>query len=629
MQDKAIVHLGKLKLLEMGDKKPYELFIQNMFPEKDNYDMILAVFELKSEEDNLICTFEKVDIDKVNKRNFEKYAYRKGSARGGDITFTTKFGDIEKKFRTLVDNQFKNLNERLTLTTLGKEFNIFNSVYQFLLQKENFEAVKSALSTIYESLGKEQKLTSGLSLMFVIDGEEKYLADFEIIQQILYSSGTEEKSEKYDVKSEGKNAICSICLEKKETLHGFASPFKYATVDKPGMVSGFFNQKSNWKNYPICIDCSLSFELGRAYITNNLSSYFYGNPFYMIPKVLISKDLQNLVKASKRIKEIYDNLSENSQKIRRREEYIWEMIATDEDYFNLNLLFYEENPTTKAIKIKLMLEEIVPSRFKKLFVDVPQVINSNPLYLNSYTIKKEPQNLTFSFGLLKTFFSDSFLDIVQKVFMLHKISSETLYAKFMQVIRENYNKSQTSDGYVEIPYLTVLKTHLVIAYLQKIKIIEYNHNFNVNITMESTEEITKDEKESGFNPIKIQEFLTKNQGFLDSNAKIGVFMLGVFIQHVLNVQYFKLNKSSPFEKKLKGYNLNAPYLQNIYYEALGKLSQYDSTPPPKMMNFVNEYYVLNVHQIQKMSNNEVSFYFVAGIQFSNQFKFPKSEETKK
>lgn len=629
MQDKAIVQLGKLKLLEMGDKKPYELFIQNMFPEKDNYDMILAVFELKSQEDKLICTFEKVDIEKVNKRNFEKYAYRKGSARGGDITFTTKFGDIEKKFRTLVENQFKNLIERLTLTTLGKEFNIFNSVYQFLLQKENFEAVKSELSVIFESLGKEQKLTSGLSLIFIIDGEEKYLAEFEIIQQILYASGTEEKSEKYDVKSEGKNAVCSICLEKKETLHGFASPFKYATVDKPGMVSGFFNQKSNWKNYPICTDCSLSFELGRAYITNNLSSYFYGNPFYMIPKVLISKDLQNLDKASKRIKEIYDNLSENSQKIRQREEYIWEIIATDEDYFNLNLLFYEENPTTKAIKIKLMLEEIVPSRFKKLFVDVPQVINSNPLYLNSYTIKKEPQNLNFSFGLLKTFFSDSFLDIVQKVFMLHKISSEALYAKFMQVIRENYNKSQTSDGYVEMTYLTILKAHLIIAYLQEIKVIEYNYNFNVNITMESTEELTKDEKESGFDPIKIQTFIAKNKGFLDSDAKIGVFMLGVFIQHVLNVQYFKLNKSSPFEKKLKGYNLNAPYLQNIYYEALGKLSQYDSTPPPKMMNFVNEYYVLNVHQIQKMSNNEISFYFVAGIQFSNQFKFPKSEETKK
>ena len=125
--------------------------------------------------------------------------------------------------------------------------------------------VKKELSNFYNGLSKEDKNTTGLSLMLVIDGEEKYLSDFEIIQQILTSSGTEEKSEKYNIKSEGADAICSVCL-KKTKLHGFASPFKYATVDKPGMVSGFFKQANNWKNYPICTDCSLEFELGRTYV---------------------------------------------------------------------------------------------------------------------------------------------------------------------------------------------------------------------------------------------------------------------------------------------------------------------------------------------------------------------------
>ena len=100
MQDKAFVQIGKLALKEMGDKEPYELFIQNMFPDKANYKMIVAVFELNTSDDQLICSFRNVDPQNVSIQNFQKYAYRKGPARGGDVTFTTKFGDIDKKFRT-------------------------------------------------------------------------------------------------------------------------------------------------------------------------------------------------------------------------------------------------------------------------------------------------------------------------------------------------------------------------------------------------------------------------------------------------------------------------------------------------------------------------------------------------
>ena len=39
MQDKAFVQIGKLALKEMGNKEPYELFIQNMFLEKENYNL--------------------------------------------------------------------------------------------------------------------------------------------------------------------------------------------------------------------------------------------------------------------------------------------------------------------------------------------------------------------------------------------------------------------------------------------------------------------------------------------------------------------------------------------------------------------------------------------------------------
>jgi len=613
MQDKAFVQIGKLVLKEMGNKEPYELFIQNMFPEKANYKMIVAVFEVNTEDDQLICAFKNIDPQNVSIQNYQKYAYRKGSARGGDITFTTKFGDIEKKFRTLVDNQFKTLLNRLSRTSLSLEQKIFDSIYQYLIVKENFEKVKKELTDFYNSLPKEDKTTSGFSLLFILDGEEKYLSDFEIIRQIVTSSGTEEKSEKYNIKSEGVNAICSICLGKKPILHGFASPFKYATVDKPGMVSGFFRQVNNWKNYPICTDCSLEFELGRMYVANNLSGYFYGKAYHAIPKTILSKDIKSLDRARIRLKELYDNIKDG-QKIKAKEDSLQKMIAMEEDYFNLNLLFYEENPTTKAIKIKLMLEEILPSRFRKLFVDVPEKINSHKLYKGAITIKKEKFDLLFNFGILKTFFEEDFYDLIQKVFMLQQISKEALYAKFMEVIRKNYNRLQTSDGYIEMTNLTLRKAHLTISYFQELGLINHDSNFILMDNIEQTE------KKSAFDVEKLKQFVIENKGFLDSDYKVGIFSVGALVRLLLNIQQVNLG-NTPFEKKLRGYNLSAELLKNIYTEALNKISQYQGFYAySNLREFIDQYFILNVHKIHKISNNELSFYFVAGLEFGNQFK---------
>lgn len=639
MQDKAIVEIGKIALKEMDNKEPYELYIQNMFPDKENYDMILAVFELKSEGEKLNCTFKNVDIQNVSETNCLKYAYRKGSARGGDITFTTKFGDIEKKLNTLVENQFKKLIARLKDSILVEDFKTFNAVYQFLLQKENYDNLKTELTKLYESLTKEQKMTSGLSILLVIDGKEYYLSDFKIIQQILTASGTEEKSEKYDVKSEGSEAICSICLQKKTTIHGFASPFKYATVDKPGMVSGFFKQENNWKNYPICTKCSLEFELGRAYITKNLSSYFYGKPYYIIPRVLTGKDktqdlLQFILDKIMSAKGLYSNPLKDGLKVKRYEERMWEAICEDDEkskYLWLNFLFYEENPTTKAIKIKLMLEEIPPTRFRKILVDVPSIVNKNQLYKEALYEDKKKKDLTFDFGVLKTFFEDDFYELVNTVFVGKPMAEEALYAKFLNTFRENYNK-----GYSLYQY--VLKAHLTLSYFQELNIIpkryfpmqnESNELSDLEVEKE-LEKLDDDGKESfkkfTYDAKRINVFLDEQANFFGqrATAQKGVLFLGTLVRHLLEVQGRELGGGTPFEKKLKGYALNANDLQTVYREVYGKIKQYRERHffyfPTTLIDFVDKYFNLNFEEIKKMTVNEISFYFISGMQLINEFR---------
>jgi len=623
MQDKAITQIGKWELKKAADKEPFQLYIENMFPGKDNYDMVVLIFQLIKEDDKYISKFEGVDIENVNKNNFLKYAYRKGSARGGDITFTTKLGDIEKKINTLIETQFKTLVDRLKKTDYTEELAQFEPIQ--ICFKEHLQTIKEELNKTYNSLSKEAKLTSGLTIIINIGEEKRYLADFKIIKDILLDSGTKDKSEKYSVKSEGSNHRCSICFQVKEKLHGFASPFKYATVDKPGMVSGFFDQKNNWKNYPICTECSLEFELGRAFITNELNGYFYGKAYYIIPKTILSDDINSLDKAIKMLlQHRYKSLQEGSY-IKRSEERLGELIAQENNYFNLNLLFYEENPTTKAIKIKLLLEEILPSRFNRLFVIEPAKVNAIPLYKNAYTIKKEPHDLRFSFGILKTFFEEDFYDLIQKVFLGLPISKEVLYSKFMHVIRGNYAKMQNSDGYIETTYLTILKAHLVLQYFGLLGLIDYNTNY---IYMEN-ENAEVNETKGSFDVDKLRAFINQNKDFLDENYKIGIFSVGIMVRLLLNIQQANLS-NTPFEKKLRGYNLSAELLKSIYIETLSKLSQYQGFYAyGNLREFIDEYFILNSHCLNEISNNELSFYFVAGLEFGNKFKSKKEKEITK
>jgi CRISPR-associated protein Csh1 len=67
-------------------------------------------------------------------------------------------------------------------------------------------------------------------------------------------------------------------------------------------------------------------------------------------------------------------------------------------------------------------------------------------------------------------------------------------------------------------------------------------------------------------------------------------------------------------------------LQRIYLDALTKISQYQSFYTyNNLKEFIANYYLLNSQEIKKMSNNELSFYFVAGVEFGGRFKTEKEE----
>ena len=621
MQDKAIAAIGEWQLEKNKNLEPVDLYIENMFPGKD-YQMLLLVFDINKNNDDLHCEYKGIDIEKVSeeKEDYRKFAYRKGSARGGDITFTTKISSpVTTKITGIKETTFRNVlsfNRGLHKDT--PVFKLLKTCFE-----ENESEIISTIDEKFQNFTRDETVSTGLSFKITESGTEKYLRDYELIKELLILSGATTNYIHAGTESKSKNKLSSVSGKAANNIYGFAAPFKYSSPDKPGFISGFFNKKQNWRNYPISSEETLTLELGRKYIQQNLTGYFYGYEYMTVPHPIIKTNTEDLRNIIRLLKTAFDNEKQaKKEKKKRAEDRVQRIIAEEKNYFNLDILFFKEDKKTGAITINLMLEEILPSRFRQLFIDAPERVNKNPLFRNAITIKKELQDLAFSYQIIKGFFEKDFLDVVQKLFLGKKVSDEYIYEHIIEVIRKNYNSSKTSDGWVEPMNWTVKKAIMLIAYLQELKIINYNQNY----TYMEIESITK--KESRFNLEKFNDFVKANSNFLDSEIKVGIFSVGVLVRFLYDIQSQSLNTSNPpFESKLKGYKLNPEILMNVYTEALDKIQKYQKNNYvyTELREVINQYFIVKSPGLTKISNNELSFYFVAGLEMGKQFKREKTE----
>jgi CRISPR-associated protein Csh1 len=617
MQDKAIAQIGHWQLDQNKDLDPVDLYIENMFPGKD-YQMLLLVFEITSDNGTLTCTYKGIDIEKVGKTSisYRKYAYRKGSSRGGDITISTKLSfPADKKLQNIKEAQFKKLT-----SSMHPDSELFKIVEVELLKNE--KTINNQIEGYFKNASKEEQTTTGITVQ-IIKEKAFYLNDFELVRNILFDSGSEKKYDHNGTQSRHNNAICSVTSQVADNIYGFAAPFKYSSPDKPGFISGFFNKEKFWRNYPVSSKEALALEYGKKYIKQNLTGYFYGHEYLFVPHPIIKGDNEKLEMIVELIKEAFADAREKKISNNERagaEEYVQKIIALQDNYFYLDMLFYSEDKKTEAISIEMMLEEILPSRFSKLFVEVPAIINQNPLFKDALTIKKELVDLKFSFEIVRNFFEDKFLDVVQRVFQGKPISTAFLFERIITLIRKNYNDAKTLGKWIEPARWSVLKAIMLINYLHQLGIIEKIKNYNY---MEIT---TNEKKTKSFNLEGFNEFVIANQSFLDSDIKVGVFALGVLVRFLFDIQYASLN-NTPFENKLRGYKLNPELLIQVYTEALDKIQKYQKSfyVYSDLREIVNQYFAIRQQDMNGMSNNELSFYFVAGLEMGRKFKNEKEE----
>jgi len=634
MQDRAITAIGQLELATKKDLAPWQLYVENMQPGKE-YPMLLVCFEQGSPEGPL--QYAGVDIERVDDSIAQRYAYRKGSASGGDVTPSTKAGDMAKKMAKVTESRLPAL-VAAAKTHAQAEVALFTAMLALMVQHQS--NITHALTGLYQGLDKKEQNMAGISIRVTEGGTHHYLAHYKAAQHLLQAHGIEGKWKKYGAVSKAANKRCSVCLQLKPEVMGFASPFKYATIDKPGFVSGYFKQARNWANYPICHSCALQMEMGKRYMYRRLKRLFYGRWFFMLPKTVMPSDDASLKKALKHI-ELMEQQVQKNKLLGRREDHMMRLLGGADNYFSMNLMFYEEHATTKAITIKLMLEEVLPSRFRLLFETLPAQMAGHPLYRNAlYNNKtKTHSHLAWSFGHLVHFWDvaqdpkrTDFYAITQKVFMGRPLAMTEVYSRFMERLRKNYTDGLSSNKYAEPNYIAVRKAHMVLRYLRALGIVPQPHTRNTQQNHHTPMEDTHNgpgqaqsqqkakPKAKGFDMALFTSFVANNADFLDTNAKAGTFAFGVLVRLLLNIQQRELG-STPFSKKFKGYRLGYKDLERLYLEALDKLNQYMGFYAYNdLREYVGAHFTANSHLLASADPNEVSFYFVAGIELGRQFR---------
>ena len=117
---------------------------------------------------------------------------------------------------------------------------------------------------------------------------------------------------------------------------------------------------------------------------------------------------------------------------------------------------------------------------------------------------------------------------------------------------------------------------------------------------------------------KFITFFDEHKDFFNSSAKKSIFMLGVLTQFLLNIQYVDKKGATPFRNRLNGLKLNKEIIQRIFTEVIEKLEEYDKNYYKELEREIAGLLVQG--GLEKLSNDEISFFFTLGMALNQEFK---------
>jgi CRISPR-associated protein Csh1 len=619
----AVSRIGDYLQKNKGGEDLLSTFIDNPNSNGKYKHSLIIILDEKDGE----YSFNRVVFDEFS--DYPRYLYKKGPSNGTDATPTSKVaGDIEKTFQNRFLKWFQNyeaydisLEEKETLKMMNMAI------------RDQKETILSDLKEKFSQKRSDENviITFGIER----DGKTCHLGNLQIFKNILLRKG---KDKYYLKKSQGeslgKDAVCSICKEVKGEVYGFAIPWTFHTFDKPGFIAGGFNVNESWKNTPVCFNCATRLEVGKKYVEENFDFGFYGFRYLLVPKLTLAGERKEVLEG------VLDVLGKNDEKrkiklnheIKNRitsdEKEILRFVKDQKDFISNSLIFYKKEQS--SYRILLLIEGILPSRLKALFNVKEKVDERFDIYNNSILSEdqREKNHLFFNFGVLRRFFpSESknrtfdkiFLEMVGKIFVGDQISYHLLIDFIMSRVRESFIKGYSTN-------ITTLNGFLLLHYIEELNLFKTKNAEMKDMNEQGNEVLRIEELESLPLEQRIEKFFEANKTFFNTESKKATFLEGVLTQKLLNIQYMD-KKATPFRTKLHGLKMNEALIKRLLPEIQNKLEEYDKNYYRDLESLIANHFVLAGLKWKEV-DDELSFYFVLGMDMHKLFQNAKEEEQK-
>jgi CRISPR-associated protein Csh1 len=606
----AIREIGLYALKKEGKStdEPLGVLVDN--PSNRNTKNIMFI---SFNKENGEYVYQGIELEEFDSEKLHLYLYRKGSARGTDLTPTAMVTNPINTFRQKISGWFKDYAQ-------SEDERLFSNIGKCI--EENKAQIEMELQEKYSN---ENNIIS-----LKIDG--KYLGDIEEFKDKLIDKAKVDYYYKSSFttgkESIAEDRLCAVCKKNKAEVYGFVSTFKFYTVDKPGFVSGGFRQSNAWKNYPVCLECALILEEGKKYLGKQFNFNFYGTKYLLIPKFLINASDEE----KKKVFRVFDGepdprfLREEVKRLTNDENEALYFLSKFQNYLNLNFLFYSAPKGFEGAVFNVLhyIEDILPSRIKQLFeakkeIDKKIIFKEHliPIYENQRRVGEKP--LEFNFGILRNFFynseernpiSDSyFLETTNRIFSSRAVDYDFILGFIVNKLRSDFVNSYSTQT-------DALKGFMLLLFLKKLGLINITKgDKKMNETFFNSDGEIKE---------KVDKFFNEFEDFFNLPEKRAVFLEGVLAQFLLNIQWLDRGVQ-PFRARLKGLKMNESIIKKLLPEIQNKLEEYGKNYYGQLEEIISGYFVQAGDNWQ-LSNDEISFYFTLGMNLSKNFKSEKENK---
>ncbi|SNX53630.1 TIGR02556 family CRISPR-associated protein [Thermoanaerobacterium sp. RBIITD] len=540
--------------------------------------------------DNGDIQFDGVKVEQYERSKLSKYLYTSAGGNGPGYMPIAKITEPKKTFNTKIESWFNILNDKNA--KLSNDDRVFLEKVQ-----KNLEDNSNKIIEEIEKFRKEYPKKEGLVLMlkFKDSGEYKYIGDYKLFRDLLLLIDSEKYRKLY-----AEDKVCSICGEKRDLVFGKIDTYKFYTIDKKGYITGGFNEKESWKNYPVCPECRLALEEGKKYAETNLSFKFYGLKYQLIPRFIVGEEYvkDNVLDVFINSNKLVTLKNSIKKRVIADEDEILDYLKDADDTLTLNFLFIQKS--NSAERILLLIEDVFPSHLREIFVAKEAV---DKIFGEGFTFRNIRNFLSKSDSNKRNSDLDGyFLDITDRVFRGKAIDFSFLLRFIMKRVREEF----ANDRY----YKNAIKDGMMaVTFLEKLELIE----------MEVSEM-----EERVFDGI----FEKYGEDF-KTPLKRGLILLGALTELLLRKQY-KDREAKPFMKNLKGLKMTEKDIKGLLPKVQNKLEEYDSFDKGKrLLAKEASNYLLLAGDDWHMPVDEINFYFACGINLTDDFVniiYKKEEE---